>query len=51
MYFGIKGNIVCYANKYQYGVRIDNFSSWEKEWVDIQGIAISGEWIAVAGLS
>jgi hypothetical protein len=42
---------VCYANLNQYGLKIDNFSSWEKDWFDIQAVALSGNWMAVANFS
>lgn len=43
--------VVCYANETQFGIKIDKFSSWEKEWYDIQGVALSGNWMAVANTS
>jgi hypothetical protein len=43
--------MVCYANETQFGIKIDKFSSWEKEWFDIQGVALSGNWMAVANIS
>lgn len=42
---------VCYASENQYGIKIDKFSSWEKDWFDIQGVALSGNWMAVANVS
>lgn len=42
---------VAYASNTVYGLKIDSFSSWEKEWTDIQRIALSGAWLAVANIS
>ncbi len=42
---------VAYASSTVYGLKIDSFSSWEKEWTDIQRIALSGAWLAVANIS
>lgn len=50
-YFDMNSQAVCYANLNQYGLKIDNFSSWQKDWFDIQAVALSGNWMAVANFS
>jgi hypothetical protein len=50
-YFAMNREAVCYASDSQFGIKMDKFTSWEKEWFDIQGVALSGSWMAVANTS
>jgi len=51
IYFDLNSEAVCYSNETQFGLKIDKFSSWEKTWFDIQGVTLSGNWLAVANSS
>lgn len=42
--------MLCYANESQFGLRNKNIQ-WERDWFDIQSVALSGNWIAIASAS
>ena len=50
-YFAMNSEVVVYASEMEFGVKIDQFSSWEKNWEDIQGVALGANWMAVANFS
>lgn len=51
IYFDLSPRVVCYANQNQFGVTIDFLTSWEKDWFDIQSIALGASWVAVSNSS
>lgn len=50
LFFDVYQHMLCYANESQFGLRNKNIQ-WERDWFDIQSVALSGNWIAIASAS